>query len=1454
MTTTRRALWLAQLLRPNTSHVIAFGIDLDGPLDLHRLRSTVDSVLTHVGWADVHIPAHLSPADPSCIDPLRPMGASVPSMVVEDLRDHPHPDDESRRRAEHFVDCADARDLTSPLWASRLHVLASDRHRWVMRVHHVLTDGAGALRVMRHLGEVYAGSAAPGDLSVPTTDELTAIDHRYRNSPRFVADETYFAETLENHSPSLLCPTPTGPTSEVVRVTRRLGVPRSPETPEILAAFACLCARLLDTPDVGLSLPVAARTTVVRRRALAPLSTVVPLTLPGIGDRTAIDARTCMTTTIAGTLRHQLHHREDILRRREDLTDFGAVANILPAFAPPAGTGLSWTVEVMRTGPVSDVAMTLHPDATDGLRALTWEAPAAAFDTRRLSALAARFDGFLGSFLDELDTRIPMAPEAIFIGDEWERFRHRSGPPAPEFTPTAALLDEVCRSDPDAPALIGPQHDAEPSVLSWSDLRAAADRGARLLLDAGVAPGDRIAVCLERSVSSVIAFWSVIRAGAVWVPVGDAFSPDARTNDIITRAGVSAVIGAPGVVGDSSESTDNDVRWLDLSAAETADGTESGCPERLPGLDRGPDHRAYILFTSGSTGIPKGVDMPHRGLPALIAEIRNSYALERNSRMLHASAPTFDTGLVEVLSAAATGAALVVAPTGVRGGDAMTRLIRRYRVTHIIVTPSVLDTLDPALADQLDQVVLGGEPVPAHLVDRWGPLVPLRNAYGPTETRCSINFSTPLLPQSAVTVGPPMTGVTEAVLDRLGRPQPPDAWGILHCSGPQVAHGYLDAPDLTATVFRPSTISDDDVMYCTGDIATWTAEGEIQLRGRRDGQVKLRGLRIELGEIDAVIGRHDTVARCATQLRTLPSGRPALVTYVVAADGRTSVDVAELRRAAGAVLPTYMVPSLFVDIAELPHTTNDKLDSAALAAIPLPTRRGRSALDARESILISAVSAALGVESADPDAGFLDQGGDSLAVMTAAALLRAAGHPEITANDLLLADTLAQVATRMSDPSASLAADARSHLAVQCAGDGPTRPEPDADSVIALSAAQRSVIRDPDDPCAQLIRFAWIVPQGTSLRSEADVVRLITELTASHPALRSTHPDTATGPVRHVHRSWPTTRVVRVATVDGVDRDGLQRIVEDTTAGLDVRAQAPIAVTAVTDPAGRIVAVVAVLHHIAVDGRSLHLLAGDAARRVSGAPGDFAPSTTSLVRSVAPPTTVTTASALDDEQERFWRDLLTGVQGSAWTLGGITPTDVAVTAAIRFSATIPAAVTAAFTRRAAQNSVTAFEAFHAAVATALAEVTGDRRTLSATPVSRRTLDDADVVDDFVVTAIVPLATDRSPDSVAAETRRCRDAAVIPMEEVLSLVGRPVDPDRLFPVPVLIGWDLSPPHPDGIGTIHVFPPENTRWLLQVDGAVMPSGELRVLVTGAADTLGTRCLEAILTATVEAVSAS
>ncbi|MGV9669599.1 amino acid adenylation domain-containing protein [Gordonia sp. NPDC003504] len=1441
MTLTRRSLWLAQLMHPQTSYVIAFSVDLTGPLDISRLHRTVDEVLRHVGWHDVHIPPHLSPADPDCVDPVRAAHSGQPPIIGLDFGDHPDPDTASRLRAEHFVDSPDGADLTKPLWASELHVLSDLRHRWVVRLHHALTDGAGALRIMRHIGEVYAGNSGSDDLRVPSPADLQTADTHYLDSARYRSDERFWSDTLDLHQPSFLSGAPVEATSDLTRITRRLDVPRPPTTAEILAAFAGLCARLLDTADVGLSLPVATRTTHLRRQALAPLSNVVPMSLPGIGDRTAEGAVEDIGTAVTRTLRHQLFHREDMLRRRDDIAGFGAVANLLPAFDPPTDTGLHWSVEVMRTGPTGDVTMTLHPDDPTGGRAVSWEAPSRSLGRDALEALSSRFNGYLGAFLTEIDTGRTVPDDAVFLDGEWARSASRSGPPAPEFTPTAALLDEVCTDDPGAPALIDGQ-----MTLSRTQLRAWADHAARRLISAGVAPGDPVAVCIPRSAASVVAFWAVLRAGAVWVPVGDPFSPRSRTRDILQRTGIN--VGLSSRAARASTLPEDAVEWLDLDLAtdiparttsplDSAEITPSA--HHPPGLDRGPDDRAYILFTSGSTGTPKGVDMPHRGIPSLVAEIREHYALTPASRMMHASAPTFDTGLVELLSAVSTGAALVIAPMSIRGGDEMTELIRRHDITHIIVTPSVLDTLSPDLADQLVQVVLGGEPVTSGLVARWGDRVSLRNAYGPTETRCSINFSG-LVPGRPVTVGAPMTGVTEAILDRRGRPQPPDALGVLHCSGPQVADGYLDAPELTAEAFSGCTFSDDPVMYCTGDLATWTDDGEVRVLGRRDGQIKLRGLRIELGEVNAALTRSTSVRQCATVMRDMPSGRKALVSYVVPADHDAALDPTALRHEVAAIVPSYMVPSIIVPVEALPHTANDKLDTRALAALPLPDRRGaRRARDDGEELLMRAVAEALTLDTVDPDASFLDHGGDSLAVMAAARLMAAAGHPEVTANDLLVGESLAAVASAMTSGRPPTAA---AHDSPQSQMDRRRETTPET----PLSAAQRTVSREPGDPCAQLIRLAWL-PTSGSAPSPTEIRRAVQSLVDRHPSLRSTFPDTPSGPIRRVAHSLSADAVVSVHPVEHTpDREILRTWARRMSGHLDVRSGPPIALTVLTTPDGHTAAVILVLHHIAVDGHSLAVLAAGMAESLSASASASATvAATPVAAPVAP-------DILTPDGEQFWRDLLLAEPESAWTLAGIKPAEVNPGSPQRRSHTIPLEVARRFRADAAAAGVTGFEAFESAAANALHDVTGDSRVVSATPTSRRPADASEVVDDFILSTIIPLAVHREAGEGARLSRRCVEAATVPMEDILDLIGRPASAQRLFPVPVMLGWSDAPADLHAAGSVHVFGPDKTRWLLQIEGTSLASGALTVAVTGVAGGLGHRRIEQILTAVVEQIS--
>ena len=1417
MTVARRALWLAQLFRPQVSHVVAFRVTLVGPLDTRRLIRSTRDVLDHIGWHDVHIPPELSPADPDCAQPLRPAGSGRAVVELVDLSGEPDPVTAGALRADEFIDALDGADLTTPLWRSELHTIHPQLHHWVVRVHHVLTDGAGAWRVMGHIADVYGGTACAGDLRVPSDADIDRADARYQQSDRHDTDASYWADTLAHHESSFLAGAPTVPTSAITRVTRQVMGERSPTSTETVAAFATFCARILDTPDVGLSLPVAARTSGVRKRTVAPLSNVIPLSLNGIGDRPVREAVTQVATSVVGSLRHQLFRREEMMRAREDITDFGAVVNLLPAVSRPTVDGVQWQIEVLRTGPVGDVAVTLHPADHDGLRAITWEAPSERVDPDRLATLAARFDGHLAATLDEIDGHEPVSDRSIFLPGEWDRFRCRSGPPAPPFVPTAGMLEHLRAHRPAEPAIL----DGD-VVLTRGELVAAADRGARALISEGVGPGDAVAVCIDRSATSVVAFWSVIRAGAVWVPVNDPFAPASRTREILARTNVRVGLCAPGRPGPPP------VRWVELDITGIDESTSDTTDEpawQPPGIDRGADDRAYLLFTSGSTGQPKGVDMPHRGIPALVAEIRRSYALTPESRMLHASAPTFDTGIVEMLSSVATGAALVVAPTTAHGGDALAAVIDERDVTHIIVTPSVLDTLPVGVADRLQHVVLGGEAIPARLVATWGDRVRMRNAYGPTETRCSINFSGELVPGRPVTVGPPMVGVTEAILDRRGRPQPPGALGTLHCSGPQVADGYLDDPEQTAAVFEACTFADDPVMYRTGDLATWTDDGEVHILGRRDHQVKLRGLRIELGEIDAALSMADAVRHSATVLRELPSGRKALISFVVPESPGTSPDAGDLRSHLARSLPTYMIPSWIVSLDELPRTGNGKLDRRALDAHHLPEQPAlRRPREVREELVLEAVVDAVGVTSIDLDRSFLDNGGDSLAVIRAARVLAAAGYPEVTANDLLTAPALAEVAARMSDTPRQ-----------------PSRPSPspsERQCERSLSAAERTVSREPGDRAAQLIRIAW-VPESAAAAEPADVRSAVQTLLDRHPLLRSSFPDTADGPVVHTESHISVDAVLSVTESPATPgRTDLELIAAELSVKLDVRTAPPVAVAMVTGPAGTVTAVVIVAHHIAVDGQSLAIVAAEATALMQG-------------RRLPPAPTGPWHCPTESSGDPRHADIVSAAPDAAWTLAGITPAHLPIAAAVRARTVIGVRFYERFLEDAAARGMTPFEAFRGVVAAALADVTSDRHIMSATPISRRPAGSEDVVGDFVLSALIPLDADADHRCATEVARACIDATTQPMEDVLCALGRPAVDGHLFAVPLLIGWTPAIDTAAYPGRLHVFPPSHTRWLLQVEGSPTRDGGLVVRMTGSAEAFGHCEIDAVSTRIVQRV---
>nr|MDT0522693.1 AMP-binding protein [Streptomyces sp. DSM 41633] len=262
------------------------------------------------------------------------------------------------------------------------------------------------------------------------------------------------------------------------------------------------------------------------------------------------------------------------------------------------------------------------------------------------------------------------------------------------------------------------------------------------------------------------------------------------------------------------------------------------------------DAAAYVIFTSGSTGTPKGVAISHAGVLGVAAAHRELLGVRPGARVLMVAAPTFDASVFEWLWAVSSGAALVVAPPDSYAGEALTAVIEEQQVEAALITPTVLATLDPARIDGLDTLVTGGEACPAELVAAWAPGRAMFNAYGPTEVTIWSTWSA-LTSGEPVRIGAPIAGVCALVLDARMHPAPVGVVGELYLAGPGVARGYVGRPDLTADRFVANPFGAPGTrMYRSGDLVRWTPVGTLEYLGRADAQIKLRGQRLELGEIE----------------------------------------------------------------------------------------------------------------------------------------------------------------------------------------------------------------------------------------------------------------------------------------------------------------------------------------------------------------------------------------------------------------------------------------------------------------------------------------------------------------------------------------------------------------------------------------------------------------------------
>jgi amino acid adenylation domain-containing protein len=559
--------------------------------------------------------------------------------------------------------------------------------------------------------------------------------------------------------------------------------------------------------------------------------------------------------------------------------------------------------------------------------------------------------------------------------------------------PTSALVhrlfeDQVVRRPAAIAAIFGAER------LTYLELDARANRLANHLREKGASEGDRVGIYLERSLDLPVAMLAILKAGCVYVPL-DPIYPDARVQFILDEAEVRLLITqsnlAAGIPSYSGRRIFLDTAPPHLAVVEgTAKPSEAS--SQPPPINRVSSDIAYLIYTSGSTGLPKGVEVTHRGFVNLLVSMAREPGMNPGDVMLALTTIAFDIAGLELILPLIVGGAVAIASREMTlDAGLLIAEIARVRATVMQATPATWRLLVEAGLGQCAplRMLCGGERLPPRLAERLLDCGgDLWNLYGPTET--TIWSSVSRVASGVVTIGRPIANTRFYVLDESGCAVPVGTPGELHIGGDGVARGYFKRAELTASKFiaDPFSTVPGARMYRTGDLVRYLPSGELDFIGRRDRQVKLRGYRIELPEVEARLIAIPSIDDAIVVLAENPAGEPWLVAYVVQSRGR-ALESCTIRVALRKTLPDYMIPSVFVTIDALPRTLNGKVD---LQALPTLKGAGRTRLPLpNEQAMRLIWEEVLGIKGLGLTDDIFALGADSLRILQIVVRARKAG-------------------------------------------------------------------------------------------------------------------------------------------------------------------------------------------------------------------------------------------------------------------------------------------------------------------------------------------------------------------------------------------------------------------------------------------------------------------------------
>jgi amino acid adenylation domain-containing protein/thioester reductase-like protein len=1020
----QQRLWfLDQLLPGSTMYTIPLALRLRGTLEVAILQRSLGEIRRR--HAVLRTTFELLAEQPMQV--IHPAGE-----VVLPLIDLALPDGESEAMRLIKNDAELPFDLArGPLLRAILIRLAPEEHILCLTIHHIIFDGWSIDILLHELSALYNAFLArrPSPLADPPIQyvDFAAWQSQQLHGELLEAQLAYWRRQLHGtpvlHIPSDF-PRPSllvasaeskhltlAPSlqSALVRIGQQVGATLFMT---LLATLKLLLARYCGQNDIAVATAVANRSRPEIEHLLGFFVNTLVLRTNLADDPTFREVLQQVRTTCAEAYAHQDLPFEQLvaaLQPERHLAQQPLAQTIFALYQQSRQSIVLQGLEVEQVtteGEAAKYDLAFGADeAADGLR-LTITYRSDLFETSTIVRMLDHWHTLVEEIVADPDRHISHLPlltpaERQVILQAWN---DTARPYSDHACIHQLIAAQVARAR-DAVAVI-----ADDSQLTYEALDRRAAQLASELRDMGVGPEVCVGLCVERSLDLLVGLLGIWKAGGAYVPLDPGYPRD-RLALMLEDAGLSLVLTQQALAQRLCEIADGLQPDLACQTQTTSGGPTILCldadwpliaqqpTDDPPGLVT-PDNLAYVIYTSGSTGKPKGTLLPHRGLSSLSEAQRQAFGVQPGQTMLQFSSPNFDASIFEIVMALGAGARLCIAAGDARlPGPALARLLRDQGVGIVTLTPSTLAALPPDDLPSLRTITVAGEACPAELVERWSSGRRFFNLYGPTEATIWTTAAECLAGETP-DIGRPIANTQVYILDQHSQPTPVGVSGELYIGGIGLARGYLGRPALTAERFVPDPFSlvPGARLYRSGDRARYRPNGAIEFQGRIDQQVKVRGFRIEPGEIEAALLAHPQIGEAVVVARVDRAGEHQLVAYIVpqiedsgskigdsqAPEMRSSIPFpapSELRSFLLHQLPAYLVPNIFVVLEALPLSLSGKVDRRALpepeATATLPAAYHGPQTQTEETIA-GVWQELLQLDRIDRDANFFDLGGHSL--------------------------------------------------------------------------------------------------------------------------------------------------------------------------------------------------------------------------------------------------------------------------------------------------------------------------------------------------------------------------------------------------------------------------------------------------------------------------------------------